>query len=138
MKPRRRPRAKYIPELKDLRVLGDARNDTETGLATVPAKRPVTIRHLLTHTSGISYGVFASTDARLKAAYKRAGVVGPRHMTLAELVERLAKVPLAHQPGEVGLVSATSFGRRRVASAAPTALRRDLRCSRQQHVLPCL
>jgi CubicO group peptidase (beta-lactamase class C family) len=94
------PVAKYIPELKDLRVLGDARDDTETGLATVPAKRPVTIRHLLTHTSGISYGVFASTDARLKEAYKRAGVVGPRHRTIADLVERLAEVPLAHQPGE--------------------------------------
>src|SRR4029079_15301186 len=48
------PVAKYLPELNDLRVLGDARDDTETGLATVPAKRPVTIRHLLTHTSGIS------------------------------------------------------------------------------------
>ena len=94
------PVAKYIPELKGLRVLGDARDDAETELATVPVKRPVTIRHLLTHTSGISYGVFASTDARLKAAYKRAGVVGPRHRTIADLVARLAEVPLAHQPGE--------------------------------------
>jgi CubicO group peptidase (beta-lactamase class C family) len=94
------PVARYLPELKDLRVLGDACDDRGTGLATVPAKRPVTIRHLLSHTSGISYGVFASTDARLKRAYERAGVVGPRHRTIADLVARLAEVPLAHQPGE--------------------------------------
>jgi CubicO group peptidase (beta-lactamase class C family) len=94
------PVAKYLPELEGLRVLGDARDDTETALATVPTRRPVTIRHLLTHTSGLSYGVFDSTDPRLKEAYKRAGVIGPRHRTIAELVERLAEVPLAHQPGE--------------------------------------
>jgi CubicO group peptidase (beta-lactamase class C family) len=94
------PVGKYLPELNDLRVLGDARDDTETELATVPAKRPVTIRHLLSHTSGISYGVFTSTDARLRRAYDRAGVVGPRHRTVADLVARLAEVPLAHQPGE--------------------------------------
>lgn len=94
------PVAKYLPELKGLRVLGDTRDDTGTGLATVPAKRPVTIRHLLTHTSGISYGVFDSTDPRLKEAYKRAGVIGPRHRIIGDLVERLAEAPLAHQPGE--------------------------------------
>jgi CubicO group peptidase (beta-lactamase class C family) len=94
------PAAKYLPELKDLRVLGDARDDAGEALATVPAKRPVTIRHLLTHTSGISYGVFDSTDPRLKEAYKRAGVIGPRHGTIGDLVGRLAEVPLAHQPGE--------------------------------------
>src|SRR5690242_11263999 len=80
------PVAKYLPELNDLRVLGDAGDDTETQVATVPAKRPVTIRHLLTHTSGISYGVFDSTDPRLKVAYRRAGVIGPSHRTVADLV----------------------------------------------------
>jgi CubicO group peptidase (beta-lactamase class C family) len=88
------PVEKYIPPWKDLRVL----DDTKMELTTVPAKRPVTIRHLLTHTSGISYGVFA--DVRLKEAHKRAGVVGPPHETTADLVAELAKVPLAHQPGE--------------------------------------
>ena len=92
------PVDKYIREWKDLRVLGDARDDTKTEVATTPAKRPVTIRHLLTHTSGISYGVFA--NVRLKEAHKRAGVVGPPHETVADLVAQLAKVPLAHQPGE--------------------------------------
>lgn len=92
------PVYKYIPQWKDLRVLGDARDDNKMEPATVPAKRPVTIRHLLTHTSGISYGVFA--DVRFKEAYKRTGVVGPPHETLADLVANLAKVPLAHHPGE--------------------------------------
>lgn len=90
------PVAKYLLELKDLRVLGDAGDE----IATVPTRRPVTIRHLLAQTSGISYGVFESTDPRLKEAYKRAGLVGLQHKTIADLVSRLAKVPLAHQPGE--------------------------------------
>lgn len=94
------PAAKYLPELEGLRVLGDARDDAGGAPATVPAKRPVTIRHLLAHTSGISYGVFDSTDPRLKEAYKRAGVIGPSHRTIGDLVGRLAQVPLAHQPGE--------------------------------------
>jgi CubicO group peptidase (beta-lactamase class C family) len=92
------PVYKYIPQWKDLRVLDDAQDDSKTELSTVPSKRPVTIRHLLTHTSGISYGVFA--DVRLKEAHQRAGVVGPPHETVADLVAQLAKVPLAHQPGE--------------------------------------
>ena len=50
------PVAKYLPELKDLRVLGDAKDDTATDVATVPAKREVTIRDLLAHTSGFTYG----------------------------------------------------------------------------------
>lgn len=91
---------KYLSELDGLLVLGDARQDTATKVATVAAKRPVTIRHLLTHTSGISYGVLGSTDERLKREYLREKVVGPRHATTAVLVARLGKVPLAHQPGE--------------------------------------
>jgi CubicO group peptidase (beta-lactamase class C family) len=92
------PVEKYIPQWKDLRVLVDSQGDTETELTTVPAKRAVTIRHLLTHTSGIYYGVFA--DVRLKEFHKRARIVGPPHETVADLVAELVKVPLAHQPGE--------------------------------------
>jgi len=94
------PVAKYLPELKDLRVLGDTSDEASKEVTTVPASRPVTIHHLLAQTSGISYGVSESTDARLKEAYKRAGLVGRRHKTIADLVSRLAHVPLAHQPGE--------------------------------------
>jgi len=99
------PVEKYLPEFKDQRVLADVREGAETEdlkstVSTVPAMRSVTIRHLLTHTSGIAYGVFDSTDVRLKELYRKAGVVGPRHKTLDELIGRLAQVPLAHQPGE--------------------------------------
>ncbi len=48
------PVAKYLPELKDLRVLGDPKDDTENEVATVPAKRAITVRDLLSHTSGFS------------------------------------------------------------------------------------
>jgi CubicO group peptidase (beta-lactamase class C family) len=94
------PVAKYLPELKDLRVLGESKDDTEGDIATVPAKRPVTVRDLLSHTSGFSYGGMPGGDARLGKAYNRARVEGPGLKTIAEQVERLAKAPLAHQPGE--------------------------------------
>jgi CubicO group peptidase (beta-lactamase class C family) len=94
------PIDKYLPELKDLRVLGDAKDDTEAEVATVAARRPVTIRDLLAHRSGISYGGFLSNDERLGRAYAKAGATGRRFRTIAEQVERLGKAPLAHQPGE--------------------------------------
>ena len=94
------PVAKYLPELKDLRVLGDAKDDQGDTIATVPAKRPVTVRDLLSHTSGFSYGGFMSNNARLDRTYMVAGAIGRRARTIAELVERLGKVALAHQPGE--------------------------------------
>ena len=94
------PVAKYLPELAGLRVLGDAKDDTEAALATVPAKRPITVRDLMSHTSGFAYGGPLAADARLGRAYDQAGVMGPGVTTLAEQVARLATLPLAHQPGE--------------------------------------
>jgi CubicO group peptidase (beta-lactamase class C family) len=94
------PVAKYLPELKDLRVLGDAKDDAEATIATVPAKRPVTVRDLLSHTSGFSYGGLLSSNARLDRTYAKAEVNGRRFKTIAEQVERLGQVALAHQPGE--------------------------------------
>jgi CubicO group peptidase (beta-lactamase class C family) len=94
------PVAKYLPELQDLRVLGDVKGDTETDVATVPAKRPITVRDLLSHTSGFTYGEIPTNDIRLTRSYARAGVESKGQKTIAEQVSRLAKVPLAHQPGE--------------------------------------
>jgi CubicO group peptidase (beta-lactamase class C family) len=93
------PVGKYLPELKDLRVRGDAKNDTDKEIATVPAKRPVRVRDLLAHTSGFAYGSLLS-DPRLRDMYVHAGVEAPGQKTIASMVERLARVPLAHQPGE--------------------------------------
>lgn len=96
------PVAKYLPELKDLRVLGDAKDDQGDTIATVPAKRPVTVRDLLSHTSGFSYGGFMSNNARLDRTYMVAGAIGRRARTIAELVERLGKVG-AGTPARRGL-----------------------------------
>ena len=95
------PVGKYLPALKEMRVLGDAKDDTDTAIATVPAKRPVTVRDLLSHTAGFSYGArLLSPSARLDRFYEKAGLGGGTIKTIAELVERLGQVPLAHQPGE--------------------------------------
>ena len=93
------PVGKFLPELNDLRVLGDPSGDKGEEVATEPAARPVTIRDLLSHASGIAYGPPLGSDPRLGRAYVQAGVQGRDLKTVAEQVARLAKVPLAHQPG---------------------------------------
>ena len=94
------PVTKYLPELAEIRVLGDSKDDKDGELATVPLARPITIRHLFTHTSGFAYGGILSADVRLGVAYQKAGVQDRTMKTIAEQVTRLAKTPLAHQPGE--------------------------------------
>jgi len=88
------PVAKYLPEFKDMRVLAEGSSDE-----TEPAKQPITIRHLLTHTSGLAY----QQNPRVGMRYKAAGVTGgliedPK--TIAEGVKALAAIPLVHHPGE--------------------------------------
>ena len=90
----------YLPALKAMRVLGDPADDDGDEIATVPSQRPITVRDLLTHTSGLSYGGFLSGDARLARSYARAGAQRQGLRTIAEQVERLGHVALAHQPGE--------------------------------------
>jgi CubicO group peptidase (beta-lactamase class C family) len=91
--------AKYLPELTDLRVLGDPRDDKGDVVATVPAQRPITVRHLLSHTSGIAYD-WDLDNPRLRRAYRDEGLTGWSSGSIAALVKRLGRVPLAHQPGE--------------------------------------
>ncbi|HEV3346361.1 MAG TPA: serine hydrolase domain-containing protein [Methylomirabilota bacterium] len=93
------PVSKYLPKLKGLQV-SVPRVDPQTGrvsYALVPAEREITIQDLLRHTSGLVYGVFTS-HAGVKEAYAKEGVDW-ENVTPAEQVERLARVPLAHQPG---------------------------------------
>jgi CubicO group peptidase (beta-lactamase class C family) len=66
------PVSKYIPEFKNPHVL-DTYNENDGSYTTVPADKEITIRHLLTHTSGIGYGVIDS-DERFKTIYKKAGI----------------------------------------------------------------
>jgi CubicO group peptidase (beta-lactamase class C family) len=86
------PVSKFLPQLKGLQV-ADA-----TGKLT-PAAREMTIQDLLRHTSGLTYGA-RTTNYFVKDAYRKADV-DARELTNAELIDRLAKVPLVHQPGTV-------------------------------------
>lgn len=94
------PVSKYIPEFKNPTVLKsfDANDSSYT---TEPAKSEITIRQLLTHTSGIDYAAIGSNE--LKAIYAKAGVpagIGTNIGTLSEKMKILGKLPLKHQPGE--------------------------------------
>jgi len=95
------PVQNYIPAFKNSKVL-DQFNEKDSSYTTLPVKSPITIRELLTHTSGIAYGEFSS--GALRAAYIKRGVmgVGLSHpsWTTEEFINRLAEVPLAFQPGE--------------------------------------
>lgn len=93
------PVSKHLPRLKGLQV-SVPRADPLTGRTTytlVPAEREMTVQDLLRHTSGIVYGVFTSHNG-VKEAYTKEGVDW-NNLTAAEQIDRLAKVPLAHQPG---------------------------------------
>ena len=92
------PVSRYIPAFADAVVLVPV-NDQQ--YRTVPAKRPITIHDLLTHTSGISYGLF--DKPHLGKLYREAGVSDGIMETpgvIGDNARRIAKVPLANQPGE--------------------------------------
>ena len=92
------PVSKYISEFKDIQV-GVRGNDNS--LKFVPTKSPITIRHLLTHTSGITYR-FADMEP-WSTLYKAAGIsdgLSQTDGTIRDEVMKLAKLPLMHQPGE--------------------------------------
>jgi CubicO group peptidase (beta-lactamase class C family) len=94
------PISKYIPEFSKPVVL-DTYNEKDTTFTTIPAKREITVRDLLTHTSGIDYANIGS--AKMIAIYNKAGIpVGfeSRHLLLADAIKKLGKLPLVHQPGE--------------------------------------
>jgi len=93
------PVSKYLPALGKLEV-SVATTDPYTGATkyvNVPAEREVNIQDLLRHTSGIVYGPYTS-HPKVKELYAKEGVDW-KDVTPAEQIERLAKVPLAHQPG---------------------------------------
>jgi CubicO group peptidase (beta-lactamase class C family) len=94
------PVARYLPEFQDVKV-GVEKTDPASGaksLELVAARRAMTIQDLLRHTSGLVYGQFG--DGLVHHAY-RAADLGNRGESLAVLVTKLAKLPLAHHPGEV-------------------------------------
>ena len=110
------PVADILPEFAEMRVLVDPAGSLDN---TVPAERPITIRHLLTHTAGLGYII--SAKGPLLNAYVRNGLVGGRVSRLpipglpevtpapdlATWSERLASLPLVAQPGKKWIYSAS-------------------------------
>ncbi len=94
------PVSKYLPAFKNPKVL-DKFNDKDTTFTTVPARREITIRQLLTHTSGIGYPVIGSKEMNaIYAKYRIPSGIGTPDRKLDEAMTALAALPLAHQPGE--------------------------------------
>jgi len=94
------PISKFIPEFKNPQVLNTFRY-SDTTFTAKPSTKEITIRHLLTHTSGLGYGVIDG-DERMKMLYHKAGVMDlftTDNITIGESVKRLAKLPLHHEPG---------------------------------------
>lgn len=94
------PVSKYIPAFKKTRVL-DRYNPKDTTFTTLPAKREITIRHLLSHTSGIGYAQIGSPYAiAIYKKYNINGGIGTPNGPLKQIIPRLAELPLFNQPGE--------------------------------------
>ena len=95
------PISMYIPEFKNPRVLNSFQYK-DTSYTTSPASREITIRQLLTHTSGIGYGAIDG-DERMKMIYEKAGIIDAfttRDVAIKENIKKLAKLPLHANPGE--------------------------------------
>jgi CubicO group peptidase (beta-lactamase class C family) len=94
------PISKYIPSFAHPKVLAEFHPKDST-YTSVPAKRDVTIRDLLTHTSGVDYAQIGSD--KMKAIYAKAGLQAgfvTDKIRLADAMNTLGALPLAHQPGE--------------------------------------
>jgi len=90
------PAARYVPSLQRMKVL------TADGQAPAPAKKVMTVRHLLTHMAGFSYGAdfgYPSNELQKRYAGIVEGVESGRLSSLAAFVDELAAVPLVLEPG---------------------------------------
>lgn len=95
------PISRYIPEFKNPQIL-DQFSAEDTSYTTIAAEKEITIRHLLTHTSGIGYGKI-DRDERIKLIYEKAGIIDlftTENISVGESVRKLAKLPLHFNPGE--------------------------------------
>ena len=94
------PVSRYLPELRALRVgvesIDPATN--ERRLTLQPAQRPPTVQDLMRHTAGFTYGQFG--ESLVQKAYREAGLMDWQQ-TNAEMIAKLATIPLSHQPGTV-------------------------------------
>lgn len=95
------PVSRYLPAFKDsvVAVAPPVGHASDLKFVTEPAKKPITIRHLLTHTAGLTYG-----DGPAKELYEKAKLSGwyfaDHDETIGQAIDRLATLPLNGQPGE--------------------------------------
>ena len=88
------PVAKYIPEFANLKVaIVDPENGT---IKQVDPDHPMTMRELMSHSGGLTYGLFGSTP--VDAMYMKANVLDP-NQPLQTMIDKLGKLPLLAQPG---------------------------------------
>ena len=101
------PIKKYIPEFEYVEIL-DSFNEIDSSYTTVKRTKDITIRQLLTHTSGIGYD-FIDGNPSIKAIYHKKkqdfmdyGVLCfcDQDVTIGESIRKLSNVPLHHEPGE--------------------------------------
>jgi CubicO group peptidase (beta-lactamase class C family) len=91
------PLSKYIPAFADVKVGVEAKDENgKPTLRLEPLSRPITIEDLLRHTSGLTYGFYG--DDLVRKLYAEADLFNA-DISNAEFVERIAKLPLAEQPG---------------------------------------
>jgi CubicO group peptidase (beta-lactamase class C family) len=95
------PISNFLPEFKNPMVL-DSYNELDTTFTTIPSKREITFKDLLTHTSGIGYPQIGSPQ--MTAIYHKSGIFGGLgivdEVSIEDQMKRLAKSPLFHHPGE--------------------------------------
>ncbi len=91
------PVADYIPAFADMQVLNA---DAESTADVEPSAEPMRIRHILSHSAGLSYG-FIEPESVVDQAYAAAGIdiLNDFSLTLEGLCDKLGELPLAYQPG---------------------------------------
>ena len=101
------PISKYIPKFENIEVL-ESFNNEDTSYTSKISTKKITIRQLLTHTSGIGYGFIDGNKSiksiyhKRKQSFMKNGVLCfcDEDITIGETIEKLADVPLHHEPGE--------------------------------------
>ena len=101
------PIEKYIPEFKDTEIL-ETFNEKDSSYSSKPSTKKITIRQLLTHTSGIGYDFIDGNPSikaifhKKKQSFMKNGVMCfcDEDVTIEEAIKNLADVPLHHEPGE--------------------------------------
>ncbi len=94
------PVSRFIPQWRDLQAMADPDGPVTD---TCPPARPMSMRDVLSHQSGLTYGFMEVMGAGLERAYNQAGVYSAGAMKgrdLQSMIDRLAELPLKFSPGD--------------------------------------